>query len=153
MSNSCKTRASVLDMWLYSLHHLSVRLPQLYNVGGFNIHKSTTYISNDSNPTFLFELRKPFRWMVKHFLNHMARPVALVWQQLEASQWVTCLSSQPQAYLQQAQDLVILESIILQTLGKFGRKNWVPTFPPETHVIIKIELTCFTFVHRNPISR
>lgn len=34
-----------------------------------------------------------------------------------------CLSSQPQAYLQQAQDLVILESIILQTLGKFGRKS------------------------------
>lgn len=35
------------------------------------------------------------------------------------------LSSQPQAYLQQAQDLVILESIILQTLGKLGRKSWV----------------------------
>lgn len=34
--------------------------------------------------------------------------------------WVTCLSSRSQTYLQQSQDLVMLESIILQTLGKFG---------------------------------
>jgi len=39
-----------------------------------------------------------------------------------ASLGVTRLSSQPQAYLQQAQDLVILESIILQTLGKFFKR-------------------------------
>lgn len=48
---------------------------------------------------------------------------------LQASGRVTCLSSQPQAYLTQAQDLVILESIILQTLGKFGRQTWDPSFP------------------------
>lgn len=43
-----------------------------------------------------------------------------------ASWRVTCLSSQPQAYLQQAQDLVILESIILQTLGKFFKAGGLP---------------------------
>lgn len=46
-----------------------------------------------------------------------------------------CLSSQPQAYLQQAQDLVILESIILQTLGKFGGKSRFHHFPPESRVV------------------
>lgn len=40
--------------------------------------------------------------------------------------------SQSQAYLQQAQDLVILESIILQTLGKLGRENWKHMFLIKT---------------------
>ncbi|KFV14830.1 Cyclin-T1, partial [Tauraco erythrolophus] len=40
------------------------------------------------------------------------------------------LSSQPQAYLQQAQDLVILESIILQTLG-----FEITIDHPHTHVV------------------
>lgn len=59
-----------------------------------------------------------------------------------------CLSSQPQAYLQQAQDLVILESIILQTLGKFGRKSWVHVFPLESHVICKNNANLFDSVCR-----
>lgn len=64
-------------------------------------------------------------------------------RRIEASQWVMRLSSQPQAYLQQAQDLVILESIILQTLGKLGRKSWV--FSLQKHMWT---VTCLTFVHR-----
>lgn len=54
-----------------------------------------------------------------------------------------CLSSQPQAYLQQAQDLVILESIILQTLGKFGGKS--PSFP--------FRITCDAYKDANLLFR
>ncbi|NXY82635.1 CCNT1 protein, partial [Alcedo cyanopectus] len=43
---------------------------------------------------------------------------------------LTCLCSDPQAYLQQAQDLVILESIILQTLG-----FEITIDHPHTHVV------------------
>lgn len=77
-----------------------------------------------------------FRWIFSFFsfipTNHKVCADALVHLWMEGAQWVMCLSSQPQAYLQQAQDLVILESIILQTLGKLGRMSWYPwfCFPP-----------------------
>lgn len=61
-----------------------------------------------------------------------------------------CLSSQPQAYLQQAQDLVILESIILQTLGKLGKKNWVPKFAYRITHDFKSSANVFYFYPQKP---
>ena len=48
------------------------------------------------------------------------RGVRIVYTSYSVPFWgIIYLSSHLQAYLQQVQDLVILESIILQTLGKF----------------------------------